>query len=126
MYVQCFIVVTVVAPEIIIPPDDTIVINGSKAVLNCTIVSDPLPSISWFVSGVNISLLLSNGLTIPFNQQGEINDSLVTDTNLNNTTIYSSLELMEAVSFVAGNYTCIASNILGIISSTATLIVYGM
>ena len=117
---------TVVAPEIIIPPDDIIVINGSGAVLNCTVVGDPLPSISWSVSGVDIALLMSNGLMIPFDQQGRINDSLVTNTFLNTTAIHSSLELMETASFIAGNYTCRASNILRSIGSTATLTVHGM
>ena len=94
--------------------------------LNCTVVGDPLPFISWSVSGVSISLLLSNDIMILFNQQGEINDNLITSTTLDNIIIHSSLELMETASFIAGSYTCRASNILGNISSTATLIVQGM
>ena len=116
----------VVSPEIIIPPIDIIVINGSEAVLNCTVVGDPLPSVSWFVSGVNISLLQSDGVMIPFSQQGSINDSAVANTILNSTMIHSSLSLIEIASFIAGDYTCRASNILGNITRTATLIVHGM
>ena len=117
---------TVVSPEIIVPPVDTIVIDGSEAILNCTVVGDPLPSISWFVDLISLSLLISNNVTIPFDEQGGINDSLVTNIVLNTTTIHSSLELMETASFIAGNYTCRASNILRNISSTATLTVHGM
>ena len=116
----------VVFPEIIIPPIDIIVINGSEAVLNCTVVGDPLPSVSWFVSGVNISLLQSDGVMIPFSQQGRINDSAVANTILNSTMIHSSLSLIEIASFIAGDYTCRASNILGNITRTATLLVHGM
>ena len=94
--------------------------------LNCTVTGDPLPSISWSVSGVNLSLLLSNDIMIPFDQQGRINDNLITSTILDNTTIHSRLELMETASFISGSYTCRASNILGNISSTAILIVHGM
>ena len=115
-----------VAPEIIIPPVNTAVINGSASVLNCTVIGDPLPSISWFVaSGVNLSLLSSTGLMLPFDQQGRINNSLVINTALNSTAIYSSLRLMETASFIAGDYACEASNVLQTISSTATLTVYG-
>ena len=115
-----------VAPEIIIPPVNTTVINGSASVLNCTVVSDPLPSISWFVAtGVNLSLLSSTGLMLPFDQQGRINNSLVINTALNSTTIYSSLRLMQIASFIAGEYACEASNVLQTIGSIATLTVHG-
>ena len=118
--------VTTVAPEIIIPPNNTTVINGSEAVLNCAVVGDPLPSISWFaVDGVNISLLFSIGLMTPFDQQGRINDIVITNTILNSTSIHSSVRLMETPSFIAGDYACRASNSLGNIIRTATLTVHG-
>ena len=123
--VYFIIAIVVVAAEIIIPPDDTTVINGSEAVLNCTVVGNPLPSISWSVSGVNILLLMSNGLLIPFDQQGRINNMIVYNTILNATTIHSSLILPETASFIAGYYTCRASNILGDNNATATLTVHG-
>ena len=126
MYTLWLLLSYVVAPEIIIPPVDVIVINGNEAVLNCTVVGDPLPSISWFVSGIDISLLLFDGIMIPFNQEGRIDHSVVTNTILNSTVIHSSLSLMEIASFIAGDYTCRASNILGSITRTATLIVHGM
>ena len=124
--INFIIFITLVAPEIIIPPINTVVINGSEAILNCTIVGNPLPSISWSVSGVDISLLLSNGLLIPFDQEGRINDMEVDNTNLNTTTTQSSLRLPEIATFISGDYTCRASNILGNISRNATLTVYGM
>ena len=118
--------VIIVAPEIIIAPDNITVVNGSEAILNCTVVGEPLPSISWFVvSGVNLSLLFSIGLMTPFDQQRRINDIVITNTTLNSTSIYSSMRLMETASFIAGDYACSASNSLGNISRTATLTVHG-
>ena len=123
---MCLLYCCLVAPEIIIPPVNTTVNNGSVSVLNCIVDSDPLPSVSWFVaSGVNLSLLFSTGLMLPFDQQGRINNSLVINTPLNSTAIYSSLRLMETSSFIAGDYACEGSNVLGNISSTATLTVNG-
>ena len=120
------LLITVVAPEIIIPPDDTIVINGSEAVLNCTVVGDPLPSIRWIVvSGVDITLLFSIGLETPFDQQGRIYSNVVTNTTLNITTIHSSLRLKEVASFSAGNYACGAFNSLGNVTTTAALTILG-
>ena len=120
------IIIIIVAPEITTPPNNTIVINGSEAMLNCTVVGDPLPSISWFVvSGVNISLLFSIPLMTPFDQQGRINDTVITNTILNSTSIHSSVRLMETPSFITGDYACRASNSLGNINRTATLTVHG-
>ena len=120
------ITVIVVAPEIIIPPTNTTVINGTEAVLNCTVVGDPLPSISWFVvSGVDLPLLFSSGLNATFDQQGRINDTINTNTILNTTTILSSVRLIETASFMAGDYECRASNSLGNVTKTATLMVHG-
>ena len=94
--------------------------------LNCTVVGDPLPSISWFVvSRVNVSLLFSIGLMTPFDQQGRIDDIVIDNTILNNTAIHSSMTLNETASFIAGDYACRASNSLGNINRTATLTVHG-
>ena len=120
------IVIIIVAPEITTPPNNITVVNGSEAMLNCTVVGDPLPSISWFVvNGVNISLLFSIDLMTPFDRQGRINDTVITNTILNSTSIYSSIRLMETASFIAGDYACRASNSLGNINRTATLTVHG-
>ena len=126
MCIYSNVIIVLVAPEIMIPPINTVVINGSDAMLNCTVVGDPLPSIGWSVSGVNISLLLANNVTIPFDAQGMINDTLVDNMILNNTTMYSSLRFPETASFIAGNYTCRASNILGNTNRTTVLTVHGM
>ena len=118
------IIIIIVAPEIISPPSNTTVVNGTEAMLNCTVVGNPLPSISWFVvSGVNISLLFSIGLMTPFDQQGRIND--INNTILNSTSMFSSVRLMDTASFIAGDYACRASNGVGNINRTATLIVHG-
>ena len=121
-----YIVIITVAPEIIIPSNSITVINGSEVVLNCTVAGSPLPAISWFVaSGVNLSTLISNGVRIPFDEQGRINESFVNNTVLNSTTIHSSMRLPETAPFVAGEYACRASNYLRSINRTATLTVYG-
>ena len=126
MCIYSNVIIVLVAPEITIPPVDTVVINGSDAMLNCTVVGDPRPSISWSVSEVDISLLLANNVTIPFNAQGMINNALVDNMILNSTTMYSSLRFPETASFIAGNYTCRASNVLENINRTAVLTVHGM
>ena len=124
--VYCIIIIIAVAPEIIIPPDNITVINGSEAVLNCTVVGSPLPSISWFlVGGVNISALMSNVEMLPFDEQGRINDMIITNRMLNSTSMLSSMRLPETAPFIAGEYACMASNNLGNINRTATLTVYG-
>ena len=126
LYVNFIIVIIVVAPETIFPPDDIIVINGSEAVLNCTVAGNPLPSISWsVVSGVDLPLLFSFGLEIPFDQQGRIYSNKVTNTILNNTIIHSSFRLNEAASFITGDYACGAFNYLGNVTRTAALTVHG-
>ena len=61
----------------------------------------------------------------PFDQQGRINDIVITNTILNSTSIHSSVRLMGTASFIAGDYACRASNSLGNISRTATLTVHG-
>ena len=94
--------------------------------LNCTVVGDPRPSISWSVSEVDISLLLANNVTISFDAQGMINNALVDNMILNSTTMYSNLRFPETASFIAGDYTCRASNILGHINRKAVLTVHGM
>jgi len=118
-----FNIVIIVTPEIIVPPDNTIVINGSEAVFDCTVVGNPLSSISWFVSGVNLSL--SNELMIPFDEQGRIDNSLVINTMINSTTIMNTLILNQTAPFIAGNYTCRATNGVGNTNRTATLTVLG-
>ena len=126
MCIYSNVIIVLVAPEIMIPPVDTVVINGSDAMLNCTVVGDPRPSIIWSVSGVDISLLLANNVTIPFDAEGMINNELVDNMILNSTTMYSSLRFPETTSFIAGDYTCRASNVMGNINRTAILTVYGM
>ena len=120
------IVILTVAPEITIPPNGITVDNGSEAILNCTIVGDPVPSISWFVvGGVNLSLLFSNNVTIPFNEQGRIDSSLITNTVLNRTSMFSSMRLPQTAPFIAGEYECRGSNNVGTINRNATIIVHG-
>ena len=121
-----YIVIITVAPEIIIPPNSITVINGSEVVLNCTVVGNPLPAISWFVvGGVNLSTLISNGVRVLFDNQGRIINSLINNTVLSSTTIHSRMRLPETAPFVAGEYSCRASNFLRSINRTATLTVYG-
>ena len=121
-----YIVIITVAPEIIIPPINTTVINGSEAILNCTIIGNPLPAISWFVfSGVNLSTLMFNGVMIPFDEQGRINNSMITNTMLNSTSMLSSMRLPQTAPFIAGEYACKASNYLRSINRSSTLTVYG-
>jgi len=111
----------IVPPEIPVPPVDTTVVDGDEAVFNCTVVGEPLPTISWYISGVNLSI----NTTTPFNQEGRINDDLSSTTVLNITTLMSTLTLNETIPFLAEDFVCVASNDLGSINRTATLTVLG-
>ena len=111
----------VVAPEIPVPPVNTTVIDGEEAVFNCTVVGDPLPTISWYISGVDLSL--SN--MAPFDQEGRIDDFFITTTMLDTTSVMSSLTLNETVPYLAEDYVCVASNSLGSVNRIATLTVHG-
>ena len=90
--------------------------------LNCTVVGDPLPTISWYIGGVDLSL--SN--MAPFDQEGRIDDRLTTTiTILNTTTVMNSLAINETIPFLAEDYMCVASNSLGSVNRSATLTVQG-
>ena len=108
-------VVCIVAPEILVSTVNTIIIDGDEAVFNCTVDGDPLPTISWYISGVDLSL--SN--MVPFDQEGRIDDDLSTTTILNTTTVMSTLTLNTSTPFLADDYVCVASNSLGNVNSTA-------
>ena len=96
-------------------------VDGEEAVFNCTVVGDPLPTISWYISGVDLSL--SN--MAPFDQEGKINDYFINTTVIDTTTVMSSLTLNETVPFLAEDYVCVASSSLGSVNRTATLTVHG-
>ncbi|XP_065918563.1 hemicentin-1-like isoform X2 [Dysidea avara] len=109
------------APDITAPPDNTTVVNGSAAVFNCTATGYPIPTISWFISGVDLSL--SN--IAPFDQEGRIDEAFIaTMLAIDSTTVMSSLRLTDTMPFLAEDYVCMVSNSLGIVNRTATLIIY--
>ena len=120
-HVILYNIIHVVAPEMPVPPVNTIVVDGDEAVFNCAVVGDPLPTISWYISGVDLSL--SN--MAPFDQEGRIDVDLSTTTTLNTTTVMSTLTLNETAPFLAEEYVCVASNSLGSVNRTATLTVHG-
>jgi len=94
------------------------VVDKDEAVFNCTVVGDPLPNISWYIS---CNLSLSN--MVPFDQEGRIDDDLSATMILNTTTLMSSLTLKETVPFLATGFVCLASNSLGSVNRSATLTV---
>ena len=94
-------------------------VDGDEVVFSCTAVGDPLPTISWYIRGVDLSL--SN--MAPFDQDGRINDQFINTTAINTTRVISILTLNESAPVLAEDYECIASNRLGSASSTATLTV---
>lgn len=96
-------------------------VNGSVAEFNCTTTGEPLPSISWFVKGVS-SLLPPNA---PFNQEGRIDEALISNAVLGNVTVTSTLRLTGADPFLAESFVCVASNVLGNVNKTAVLNVNG-
>ena len=94
---------------------------SNEAVFNCTAAGNPIPFISWFISGVDLSL--SNNA--PFDQEGRIDEAFIMTTMFDSVAVISSLRLSEIAPFLAEDYVCIAFNSLGVVNRTATLTVHG-
>lgn len=113
----------------------------------CAAVGNPLPNIIWSISGVDISLTniatfdeeelhsasssgsgIGSTSTSGFGSGSEkSNDifSVHTSRVLNELTVISRLRFSETAPHLADDYECVASNIIGNKSTTATLIVHG-
>ena len=96
-------------------------VDGDEVVFNCTAVGAPLPTISWYIRGVDLSL--SN--MAPFDQYGRFDDDFINATAIDTRRVISILTLNESAPVLAEDYECIASNSFGNASATATLTVYG-
>ena len=94
-------------------------VDGDEVVFSCTAVGDPLPTISWYIRGVDLSL--SN--MAPFDQYGRIDNQFIITIIFDTATVISILTLNESAPVLAEDYECIAANSLGNASSTATLTV---
>ena len=97
-------------------------VDRDEAVFNCTVVGDPLPTISWYISGVDLSL---SNMAPLFDQGGRIDDYFINTTEIDTTTVMSRLTLNESFPFLAEDYVCVASNSLGSVNRNATLTVHG-
>ena len=116
-----FVLFYLVAPEISVPPVNNTVVDGDEVVFNCKAIGDPLPTISWYIRGVDLSL----PNMVPFDDDGLFDDSFIYTMAINTTTVMSSLTINETIPFLAEDYVCVASNSLGNAGSTATLTVLG-
>ena len=99
MYFSLYLVL----PELTISPVNLTISKGQIAVFQCQATGFPTPNITWYYS-IN-------------NQLKELEDSRVFVSLLN------TLYIRETVVNDSGTYVCIASNIVGEISSSATLTV---
>ena len=92
-----------VLPEFTISPVNLIISKGQIAAFQCQVTGLPTPNITWYYS-IN-------------NQLKELEDSRVFISLLN------TLYIREAVVNDSGTYVCVASNIVGEISTNAILTV---
>lgn len=93
------------APDILIPPNNRTVVNGTVVQLACQADGAPLPNITWIVGESVI-------------------ESGVTTSLINNITINSTLDLGPVTA--SDEYMCVAENYLRNISATATITVQCM
>ena len=77
----------------------------------CQAVGEPAPNISWYLNGVMI------------NVSGNSSKYLIMSRSLNTTTTEGSLTVYNVTSSDVGTYTCSASNIIGIVTSSGILTV---
>ena len=109
----------VVTPKITAAPENVTVINGNEAVFRCVAVGNPPPIIHWYISGVDLSI--PNNMDALYDEDGRIKEPFVTSRFIDNTTVLSTLKLNITTIFEAGRYTCVPSNTLGSVNTTALL-----
>ena len=114
-----YLTVLTMAPEIVVPPTDVTVVNGTDVQLTCQAEGAPRPVVTWSVG--------DSGSGSPVAKRsvgyGDI-ESGVTSTAIGETTVNSTLDLRPAT--VTKDYVCTADNYLGTDSATATVTVQCM
>lgn len=92
-----------VAPEFLVPLSDVTCDSGESATLRCKVCGRPKPSVTW--KGPDQSTLGNNGhFSISYSETGE-----------------STLRIVGVASEDDGVYTCVATNDLGSVTSSASL-----
>ncbi len=97
-------------PVITQPPMNTTVLEGATVNFTCAAIGKPAPNINWTAH--------NNGVPITINS----NIYFIYDITENRTV--SMLILFKVMPAIAGTYTCIVNNTIGMDTQSAQLIVY--
>ena len=101
-------------PRIITPPINQFVINGNTSMFMCVSYAYPQPNISWVFMDMS-------GATTNLTTTSKYNVTIAT----NGVVVSSTLTIYDVQYQDLGQYICTASNIVGYVSSGATLTVQG-
>ena len=88
------------AVQVVVHSGSTEVVTGSTAQLNCVGYGEPVPSFSWFKSGIHLNNDSDSRITIT--------EQIVVDSNI--TFVHSSLEVCNTQIWDASTYECVAHN----------------
>ena len=104
-----------VPPSISSDPEDIVqLLSPASLSLNCTAEGLPMPTIRWFRT-------LDNGSVVELTTDG----GLISTVNLTDTSIQSTFTIDLALAIDTANYSCQASNRLGTSNSTVSVFIYG-
>ena len=99
------------------PPSDTTVVSPNNATLTCTADGVPAPNITWS------RVVDGNVMVIP--EMSPDNAVIVIPIQIDERTTVSTISFFFTVTFIAAEYTCRASNLLGTDAQAAVLTVQG-
>ena len=97
-------------PVITQPPMNTTVLEGATVHFTCAAIGMPAPNIHWTA--------LKNGVSVT------INSNLYNISDITENQTVSILNLFKVTPAIAGTYTCIVNNTIGMDTRSAQLIVY--
>ena len=102
-----FFIFFTAAPEIVLPPSNSSILEGDNVTFECRTTSEPLHTVQWFFEDTPID---TNGVKYRVSSnEGTYGDLTVFDVELNDT----------------GSYTCTVNNTHGIDTASAYLQVQG-
>ena len=108
---MCYIDRVLVITDIIVSPEDQVIVQPNDVTFVCNSEGRPLPSLQWY----NGTMELLDSL-----------DYTIVNAVTEDTIINSALTINSVLPFDEGVYTCVAGNSLNNVSTNATLTVHGM
>jgi len=115
------VILSVVAPVFTVIPINQTVVSPNTVMFNCSATAKPRAEIQWMRDGMVLSDN-STKITINYEEQG---DCIITRPP-SECVLTSTLEITETIPDDAGEYVCYATNPVGSVLETASLIVNGM